>query len=111
MLYRIQGKKDKMVREYLSYVTQSSANIQYVKNVMQALLTKPEELESLENLLYEKVQENPDVEVYSDLLIWVTMQQKNFYASFVQARAYDKRYKKEGEKSMEVAKVALDNED
>ena len=111
MLYRIQGQQDKMVQEYLSYVTQSSANIQYVKNVMQALLTKPDELESLERLLYDKVQQNPDVEVYSDLLIWVTMQQKNFYASFIQARAYDKRYKKEGEKSMEVARVALDNED
>ena len=111
MLYRIQGKQDKMVEEYLSYVTQNAANIQYVKNVMQALLTKPEELESLEKLLYEKVQQNPDSEVYSDLLIWVTMQQKNFYGSFIQARAYDKRYKKEGEKSMEVAKVALDNDD
>jgi tetratricopeptide (TPR) repeat protein len=111
MLYRIQGQQDKMVQEYLSYVTQSSANIQYVKNVMQALLTKSDELESLERLLYDKVQQNPDMEVYSDLLIWVTMQQKNFYASFVQARAYDKRYKKEGEKSMEVARVALDNED
>ncbi|HEY0651605.1 MAG TPA: tetratricopeptide repeat protein [Chryseosolibacter sp.] len=111
MLYRIQGQQDKMVQEYLSYVTQSSANIQYVKNVMQALLSKPEELESLERLLYDKVQQNPDVEVYSDLLIWVTMQQKNFYASFIQARAYDKRYKKEGEKCLEVARVALDNED
>jgi tetratricopeptide (TPR) repeat protein len=111
MLYRIKGNQDKMVQEYLSYVTQSSANIQYVKNVMQALLTKPEELESLEKLLYDKIQAQPDVEVYSDLLIWVTMQQKNFYASFVQARAYDKRYRREGEKSMEVARVALDNED
>ena len=111
MLYRIQGQQDKMVQEYLSYVTQSSANIQYVKNVMQALLTKPEELESLERLLYDKVQQSPDVEVYSDLLIWVTMQQKNFYASFIQARAYDKRYKREGEKSLEVARVALDNDD
>ena len=111
MLYRIQGQQDKMVQEYLSYVTQSSANIQYVKNVMQALLTKPQELESLERLLYDKVQQNPDVEVYSDLLIWVTMQQKNFYASFIQARAYDKRYKREGEKSLEVARVALDNDD
>jgi tetratricopeptide (TPR) repeat protein len=111
MLYRIQGKQDKMVQEYLSYVTQNSANIQYVKNVMQALLTKPEELESLEKLLYDKVQQYPDSEVYSDLLIWVTMQQKNFYGSFIQARAYDKRYKKDGEKSMEVAKVALDNDD
>lgn len=111
MLYRIQGQQDKMVQEYLNYVTQSSANIQYVKNVMQALLTKPEELESLERLLYDKVQQNPDVEVYSDLLIWVTMQQKNFYASFIQARAYDKRYKREGEKSLEVARVAVDNDD
>jgi tetratricopeptide (TPR) repeat protein len=111
MLYRLRGNQDKMVQEYLSYVTQSSANIQYVKNVLQALLTKPEELESLEKLLYDKVQQYPDVEVYADLLIWVTMQQKNFYASFIQARAYDKRYKREGEKSMEVAKVALDNED
>jgi predicted Zn-dependent protease len=111
MLHRIKGNQDKMVQEYLNYVTQSSANIQYVKNVMQALLTKPEELESLEKLLYNKIQDSPDVEVYSDLLIWVTMQQKNFYASFLQARAYDKRYKREGEKSMEVARVALDNED
>lgn len=111
MLYRIQGNQDKMVQEYLSYVTQNSANIQYVKNVMQALLTKPDELESLEKLLYEKVQQFPDVEVYSDLLIWVTLQQKNFYSAFIQARAYDKRYKRDGEKSMEVARIALDNED
>lgn len=111
MLYRLKGNQDKMVQEYLNYVTQTSANIQYVKNVMQALLTEPEELTSLEKLLYDRVQEFPDVEVYSDLLIWVTMQQKNFYASFIQARAYDKRYKHDGEKSMEVAKVALDNED
>ncbi|MBX2968981.1 MAG: tetratricopeptide repeat protein [Cyclobacteriaceae bacterium] len=111
MLYRIKGEKDKMVQEYLNYVTQNSANIQYVKNVMQALLTKPDELESLEKILYERTQKYPDVDVYSDLLIWVTMQQKNFYASFIQARAYDKRYKKFGERCMEVARVALDNED
>lgn len=111
MLYRLQGEKDKMVNEYLNYVTQSSANIQYVKNVMQALLTDTGDLETLEKLLYQKVQQSPNTEVYSDLLIWVTMQQKNFFASFIQARAYDKRYKKDGDKCMEVAKVALDNED
>jgi outer membrane protein assembly factor BamD (BamD/ComL family) len=96
---------------YLNYVTQSSANIQYVKNVLQALLTKQEELETLETILYDRVQKFPEVDVYSDLLIWVTMQQKNFNASFIQARAYDRRYKKFGEKCMEVARVALDNED
>ncbi|MBT1706970.1 tetratricopeptide repeat protein [Fulvivirgaceae bacterium PWU5] len=111
MLYRLKGNRDKMVTEYLNYVTQNSANIQYVKNIMQALLTEPDELVSLENLLYDRVQKFPDVEVYSDLLIWVTIQQKNFYAAFVQARAYDKRYKRDGEKCIEVARVAVDNED
>jgi tetratricopeptide (TPR) repeat protein len=110
-LYRVQGQREKMVTEYLNYVTQSSANIQYVKNVLQALLTKSEELETLETILFERVQKFPEVDVYSDLLIWVTMQQKNFNASFIQARAYDRRYKKFGEKCMEVARVALDNED
>ncbi len=111
MLYRIKGSRDEMVNEYLSYVTQNASNIQYVKNVMQALLTKPEELESLEKLLYDKVQQYPDVEVFSDLLIWVNLQQKNFSSAFIQARAYDKRYKRDGERTMEVARVALDNED
>lgn len=111
MLYRIHGEKDKMVNEYLTYVTQTSANTQYVKNVMQALLTKPEELESLERLLFERVQKNPEVEVYTDLLIWVNMQQKNFYGAMVQSRAFDRRFKKFGEKTLDVARVALDNED
>ncbi len=111
MLYRIQGQRTKMVQEYLSIAKQSSANIQFAKNLMQAMLTTPEELENLEKLLYERIQKEPEVEVYSDLLIWVTMQQKNFSASFVQARAYDRRYKRLGEKCIEIAKVALDNDD
>jgi hypothetical protein len=110
-LYRIKGQKEKMVQEYLTYVMQSSANTQYVKNVMQVLLTQPEELESLEKILIERVQKYPNMEVYSDLLIWVTLQQKNFYAAFIQARAHDRRTTKTGEKCMEVARVALDNED
>lgn len=111
MLYRIRGQREKMIEEYLNYANQSAGNIQNAKNMMQVLLTKPEELEALEKILYERLQKFPDVDVYSDLLIWVTMQQKNFGASFTQARAYDRRYKRFGEKTIEIAKVALDNDD
>ncbi len=110
-LYRLQGKRDEMVDEYLNYVTQTPANIGYVKNLLQILLSKPEELESLEKLLYDRVQQNPQSEVYSDLLIWVNLQQKNFYGAFVQARAYDKRFKKESPKTLEIAQIALNNQD
>ncbi len=110
-LYRMSGKRDQMVEEYLSYVTQTPANISYVKNLMQILLTKPEELESLEKLLYDKVQKNQNSEVFVDLLIWVNLQQKNFYGAFIQARAYDKRFKKEQSKTLEIAQIALNNKD
>ncbi len=110
-LYRMSGKRDQMVEEYLNYVTQTPANISYIKNLMQILLTKPEELESLEKLLYDKVQKNQNAEVFVDLLIWVNLQQKNFYGAFIQARAYDKRFKKEQSKTLEIAQVALNNKD
>lgn len=110
-LYRLKGQREKMIEEYLNFASQNSGTIQNAKNMMQILLTKPEELEALEKVLYDRIQKFPDADVYSDLLIWVTMQQKNFGASFNQARAYDRRYKRFGEKSFEIAKVALDNED
>ncbi len=110
-LYRMQGKRDEMVKEYLDYVTQTPANISYVKNLMQILLTKPEELESLERLLTNRVQGDPGYEVFSDLLIWTNLQQKNFYGAFVQARAYDKRFRKDQSKTLEIAQIALNNQD
>ncbi len=110
-LYRMQGKRDEMVQEYLNYITQSPSNLNYVKNLLQLFLNKPDELESLERMLYDKVQQHPDSEVFSDLLIWVNLQQKNFYGAFIQARAYDKRFRKENSKTLEIAQIALNNKD
>jgi Flp pilus assembly protein TadD len=110
-LYRQQGKRDEMVEEYLHYITQSPGNLNYVKNLLQLFLNKPDELESLERMLTDKVQQSPDSEVYADLLIWVNLQQKNFYGAYIQARAYDKRFKKETSKTLEIAQIALNNRD
>ena len=70
-LYRIQGKRTEMVNEYLDYVTQTPANSAYIKNLMQLLITKPEELQSLEQILLERVQQYQQSEIYADLIIWV----------------------------------------
>ncbi len=110
-LYRMQGKQDEMVEEYLNYVTQVPTNIAYIKNLLQVLLNKPNELETLEKHLFNKVQKNPESEVFVDLLIWVNLQQKNFYSAYIQSRAYDKRFRKENSKTLEIAQIALSNLD
>ena len=109
--YKIQGKQQAMVEEYLNYVVQSAGNMSYVQTLLQAILTKPEELEILEKLLYDKVQQEPNAEIYVELLIWVNLQQKNFYNAFIQARGYDRRFKKDTPKTLEIAQIALNNQD
>lgn len=108
-LFRMQSKRPEMVNEYLNYITQTPSNTTYVKNLLQLLLTKPEELDALEQALLERVQQNPRSEIFSDLLVWVNLQQKNFYGAFVQARAFDRRFKKEQSKTLEIAQIALSN--
>ncbi len=110
-LFRQQGKRDEMVGEYLNYVTQVPSNVGYVKNLLQLLLTKLEELQSLERVLLDKVQQNQQSEIYADLIIWVNLQQKNFYNAFIQSRAYDKRFRKEQSKTLEIAQIAFNNKD
>jgi len=110
-IYRIMNEKDLMVEEYLNYVSQNPSNLNYVKNTLQNLLAKSEELASLENLLLDKIQQNPNSEIYGELLIWVNLQQKNFYGAFIQARAIDRRLQTEGSRSINIGLIALDNAD
>ena len=110
-IYRLQNNKEKMVYEYLNFAIQNPRNIRYVQNTFQILLTEPEDLESLENLMFELVQSNPGNDVYGEMLIWVSLQQKNFYAAFIQARAIDKRLQMGGDKILNVGVIALNNKD
>jgi outer membrane protein assembly factor BamD (BamD/ComL family) len=110
-IYRLQNNKQKMVEEYLNFATQNPRNIQYIKNTFQVLLTEPEDLESLERMLFSLVQTNPGNDVYAEMLIWVSLQQKNFYGAFIQARAIDKRLQTGGAKVLNVGIIALSNKD
>lgn len=108
-IYRINNKKDLMVEEYLNYIIQNPSNLNYIKNTLQNLLRTTEELESLSTLLYDRVQKHPENNMYNELLIWVNLQQKNFYGAFIQARALDRRLKTNGARSNKIGLIALDN--
>lgn len=110
-VYRMMNEKDLMVEEYLNFISNNPSNLNYVKNTLQNLLTEPEELESLQTLLYAKIQKDPDNKIYPELLIWSNLQQKNFYGAFIQARALDKKLNLPGMRSFNIGKLALQNQD
>lgn len=110
-IHQVMGNKDLMLDEYISFLSNNPRNINYIKNLLQTILTEEEDLKLLEDRLLRKTQEEPDKPIYSELLIWVNLQRQNFYSAFIQARALDRRTGAEGDRVMEVANIALQNGD
>lgn len=108
-LYRLLDEKELMIDEYLNYGLINNRNTNYIKNLFQMLLTDAGDFDQLKNILVDRVQREPDQLSYLDLLIWINLQQKNFYGAFVQAKALDRRTAKPGDESMKVAQIAKNN--
>lgn len=109
-LYRMKNDKRSMTEEYINYAEGNPANLAYVKNLFQNILTEPEDQEFLEETLIQKIQKDPNSTLYSDLFIWLELQRKNYYSAFIQARALDRRNQQPGDQSMRIARIAYDNE-
>jgi len=110
-LYRVLNKNEEMINEYLIYANQNPNNIASIKNILQNVLRDDEELELFENMMFDKVQRDPDNLLYNELLIWVNIQRKNFYSAFIQARAVDKRNKLNGIEVMDLGRISMVNKD
>ncbi len=108
-VHRITGDKQSMVDEYLRYALANPNNLNYIKNIFQNLFSEDEDLTFLEQALIRRIQKEPEETTYSELLIWIELQRKNFYAAFVQARALDNRLGAPGDYSMRIGDVAMEN--
>ena len=109
-LFRMQGKVPEMIEEYLKFGL-ATENQEMVQSILQDELKEDKEIEELEKILYAKVQKYPQTSYYTDILIWHLVQKKDFYKAFVQARALDKRYRKEGAQVTELGFMAHQNKD
>ena len=56
----------------------------------------------LKTELLRKIQSNADKSVFSELLVWIQLQQKDYEGAFIQSKALDKRKKEGGQRLMEL---------
>jgi tetratricopeptide (TPR) repeat protein len=109
-------KKDyvSMVNEYLDLLDASTNFQQQVKNSLQAKMDADQEdkiAPVLKAELIKRSQKNPDKTIWSEMLMWYYVQQKNFTAALVQAKAVDKRKRLDGDKVMDLCETARANGD
>jgi tetratricopeptide (TPR) repeat protein len=113
-VYAIKKDYTSMVNEYLDLLDLTLSFQQQVKNSLQAKMdadTEDKIAPILKTELIRRSQKNPDKTIWSEMLMWYYVQQKNFTAALVQAKAVDKRKHLEGDKVMELSETARANGD
>lgn len=110
-VYRVMNEKENMITEYLRFSKSQPRNVGFVKNSLQRYLTEPEDMDTLEIVLYDFIQEEAGNPIFNELLVWTHLQQKNFSAALRQARALDRRMENNGQNILEVGMIAFENDD
>ncbi len=102
----------KGIDEFLLAMENDPENQEDYRNYLQNVLSGPEQMDMLETNLIDKVQRAPNNELYTTLLVWLYIQQKNFDKAFIQVRAIEKRntYLR-GNRLMELGGITFENSD
>jgi tetratricopeptide (TPR) repeat protein len=111
--YESLGSTELMIDEYLNLLTSAPQQMNMVQNRLQAWLS--DDVDNTKNdtyrsVLLKKSQENPDEIRYNELLLWHSIQQKDFAFALVQAKALDRRYGENGQRIFDLAALCVSNE-
>lgn len=114
-LYKKKGDLKAMVNEYLDAIEFRESEIYTAQTNLQQSLGYDDKNGGFNNPilkqeLQKRIQQKPDKVIFSEFLIFLLNQQKDFEGSYVQNKALDKREKSDGTRLMELAKLCISNE-
>jgi len=111
-LYEVQGSFDKMTNEYIELLeTRPDMQMQVQDRLQNSLNNDPEGLksEALRTALLKKVQKSPDDVPLSEMMLWLSVQLKDFDAALIQARALDRRLNENGSRVFALGQLCVSN--
>ncbi|AIZ62758.1 hypothetical protein PK28_01995 [Hymenobacter sp. DG25B] len=110
-LYTRLPRTEQLLAETLHLLQQNERQLPFVRNMLQNSLREEKDFDALQKLLLTNVQQHPEQSVYSELLLWLFVQRKDFTGALVQARALDRLARSEGSRVMDLADIAQQNKD
>ncbi len=114
-LYGAMGQTEKMIGEYLDLLDFQSSYASTIQTVLAQQIdftsSVSQEYDFLKSVLLERIQKKPGESVYSEMLIWLFIQKKNFTGALVQIQAMDKRLNEQGRGVLELGKMCVENKE
>lgn len=111
-VYQKAGKYTEMLDEYFQLLDNPAFGISEIQKRMQTLIMEDPDgkiSELFRDKLLDRVQKDPSDYDYNRLLIWLYEQNNEFGRAFVQAKAYDRRTKNDGDLTYDVAQLCVSN--
>ncbi len=113
--YALIGNKTEMVREYLDYVETQPTMFESIQLAMNQRLklsnSEDPDFLILKEALLQKVQKSNSNLVFSEMIVWLFVQSKNFGGAFTQVVALDKRTSNDGYRVQHLGMICLENKD
>ncbi len=113
-MYERNGNYKEMVETFLDHLEVVPEARVDIQNRLQTAMGRDIEdrlPEILRESLLIRYQEEPEEVYLNELLLWLSVQQKDFAFAFTQARSLDKRFREDGYRVLEIAELALMNSD
>ena len=114
-LYKKKGNLKAMINEYLDAIEFRESELYTAQSNLQQSLGYDDKNGGFNNPLLKqelqkRIQQQPDKIIFSEFLIFIQNQQKDFEGSYTQNKALDKREKGDGTRLIELAKLCVSNE-
>lgn len=111
VLYKNKGQKELMFTELLNILEDNPREAESVQNSLAVSLSTKKDYDIVINKIYERLGEKNNIS-YNELLVWLYMQQKDFYNAFLQQKTIDKQTSiQRGRELIELGDIASLNMD
>ncbi len=115
-LHYAQGNYNEMTEEYLNILDenfQSYSN--YVQQRLQDFVSQDDaegtRIDIVRNALLNRIKKFPDKTFYTEMLLWLLIQQKDFSSALMQAKSLDRRMNEDGIRVLQIARLSAANKD
>jgi len=111
-VYEAQGNITKVSESLIGVMDFGEEYIEAVKNALSTYFTADasgKRKKIVQRELLSKIQQDPDNEVLSELLIWFFFQEKKFNAALIHSKALDKRNDEGGRRIIQLANICIQN--
>ena len=111
--YSLAGNKPEMMREYIDYLEVQPSMKESIQLAINSRvdLSKGESADfiALKELLIGKTQKQNAPLIYSEMLIWLFVQNQNFNGALIQAQSIDKRIQGDGSRVYDLGLICVEN--